>query len=336
MVHIHGNEDTAGQQQHPLRNSVQISSKAKKSKYQAVQVLSNEDVIRTVFKDSYMDQMLTSNKNIRLDDYPQLSPCLRIPIKHFESGYSLQNRVRKQLHSRPLLSKHTDVKLLSEEEIQSQNALCESVHPALSKAYASIPSSLSAFDKFQCETQPWTHKYSPKLAIDVLQTGREAVILKEWLQKLTVVSVETRSSDPPDSRASSVSRKSDPSGKRKRRTKKLDGFIVSSDEEDNDLDEISEPDDGTSPPGSQGLLKKTLIRAKKDGPKLGNAVLISGPHGCGKSAAVYAVAKELSFEVFEINSSSRRSGKDILEKVGRHDAQSSGATFTCTITSRNS
>lgn len=321
MVHIRGNEDVKEDEQQPTKDATQLRSKPKKSKYQAIQILAEEDLITTFANDLCINQVLSNIKEINLDQYPQLPPCLRIPIKHFESGYDLQRRVKKELQARPRLSYATNDDESSEEDLQDHGPSRSSIHPALLKAYTSIATSLTAFDQFRYETQPWTQKYSPKSTAEVLQTGREAMILKEWLQKLTVMSVETRSSDPPNSRASSVSRlsatsKSDPSGKRKRKAKKLDGFVISSDEEDNDMDEISEPEDETSPRGSQGLLKKTIVRASKDAPRLGNAVVISGPHGCGKTAAVYAVAKELGFEVFEINPSSRRSGKDILEKVG--------------------
>ncbi|XP_026064347.1 ATPase family AAA domain-containing protein 5 isoform X3 [Carassius auratus] len=48
---------------------------------------------------------------------------------------------------------------------------------------------------------------------------------------------------------------------------------------------------------------------------LGNTLLITGPTGVGKTAAVYACAQELGFKVFEVNSSSQRSGRQILSQL---------------------
>ena len=67
----------------------------------------------------------------------------------------------------------------------------------------------------------------------------------------------------PTGRASSLSRhsggaKSEPFAKRKRNSKKLDGFVIISDEEEADMDEISKPKDDQSTNGSQRLLKKTV------------------------------------------------------------------------------
>jgi DNA polymerase III delta prime subunit len=328
VVHIRGN-DTVQEGEHKIiKAALDIQSKSKKSKYQAIEILAEEDVIVTITADLGIDQVLKSIQDLNLDEYPHLPRCLRAPNKHFESGYELQKRIRKELDVRLPQPTSSNDEGTSEDEIQGSCSNRASVHPALYKAYASISNSLTAFDQFRYETQSWTHKHSPTCAAEVLQTGREAMILKEWLQNLTVMSVETGASDRPNSRASSVSKrsassKSDPSGKRKRKSKRLDGFIISSDEEDNDMDEISEPEDDTSARGRQGLWRKTVIRqgdtaakGSKDAPRLTNAIVVSGPHGCGKTAAVYAIAKELGFEVFEINSSSRRSGKDILEKVG--------------------
>ena len=93
------------------------------------------------------------------------------------------------------------------------------------------------------------------------------------------------------------------------------------DSDASEMDELSDEADESL--AGIGLVKKSVVRnsevaarGSKDQGRLKNTVVISGPHGCGKTAAVHAVAKELDFEVFEINSSSRRSGKDILEKVG--------------------
>jgi DNA polymerase III delta prime subunit len=326
MVHIRGQAQRRDELEQQ-NNHEEIRSRIKKSKYQAVEVLAQEDIISSLAHDLRIGELAKCIQEINLDEFAPLPECLRLPVKHFEAGTDLQRRVRKELCARLPLHKNTD-QSSSEDELQGSGSTRARVHPALTKAFGSIATSLSAFDQGQCETQSWIHKHAPKSAAEVLQTGKEAFILKEWLQTLTVLAVETGTSDRSGSRASSVSRRSAASkhenlGKRKRKAKKLEGFVVSSEEEDNDMDEISEPEDDISPHGTQGLLKKTVIRAgdvavrgSKESVKLTNAVVISGPHGSGKTAAAYAVAKELGFEVFEINSSSRRSGKDILEKVG--------------------
>uniref|UniRef100_UPI003AAECB60 ATPase family AAA domain-containing protein 5 isoform X2 n=1 Tax=Centroberyx gerrardi TaxID=166262 RepID=UPI003AAECB60 len=46
-----------------------------------------------------------------------------------------------------------------------------------------------------------------------------------------------------------------------------------------------------------------------------NTLLITGPSGVGKTAAVYACAQELGFKVFEVNASSQRSGRLILSQL---------------------
>ncbi|XP_063107042.1 ATPase family AAA domain-containing protein 5 isoform X3 [Cavia porcellus] len=46
-----------------------------------------------------------------------------------------------------------------------------------------------------------------------------------------------------------------------------------------------------------------------------NTVLITGPTGIGKTAAVYACAQELGFKIFEVNASSQRSGRQILSQL---------------------
>ena len=50
------------------------------------------------------------------------------------------------------------------------------------------------------------------------------------------------------------------------------------------------------------------------GKSVANGVLISGPVGCGKTATVYALAREFGFKVIEVNAMDKRSGQDILSR----------------------
>lgn len=46
-----------------------------------------------------------------------------------------------------------------------------------------------------------------------------------------------------------------------------------------------------------------------------NFVVLSGFHGSGKTSSVYAIAKQLNYQVIEINAGSRRSGKKMLQDL---------------------
>jgi DNA polymerase III delta prime subunit len=319
MIHIRGTNAQPGDSQLPRNFLTTVTSMTRKSKHQAVEVLADEDVIDTLATDLCIPRILQSIREINLDEYPALPGCLRVPSRHITTGPHLQKAVQKELSVpfTPSIANKEDS--ASDDELQATSPKRKQVHPALTSLYNTLATSLSAFDQSRCEIQSWTQKHSPKVAAEVLQTGREAMILKEWLQTLTVQSFETGTGDRSHSRASSVSRRPAVSNKRKQKSKKLEGFVVSSDEDDADMDEISEPESDVTPHGAQGA-KRTVIRTSnadaKGSGRLTNAVVISGPHGSGKTAAVYAVAKELGFEIFEINAGSRRSGKDILERVG--------------------
>ncbi|KAI0392962.1 hypothetical protein F5Y17DRAFT_434444 [Xylariaceae sp. FL0594] len=227
-----------------------------------------------------------------------IASTVRVPTRHFESGRKLQARILGELRT-----------------LKNAGAASKT-HPAIQGLYNSLPTALSAFDRSTCESAAWAQKYAPSTAGCVLQTGREAELLRDWLQTLKVQAVDTGSSD------AVPKGKGAPPSKKRRKSKKLDGFVVSSDEEGDEMDEVTENESDWLAHGGPSGSKRTVVRTGdaadrgKPGGRLTNAVLLSGPHGCGKSATVYAIAKELGFEVFEINAGARRSGKDILERVG--------------------
>ena len=288
---------------------------SRKSKGNVVKVSPDESIVGIVTQSMEIEAMAAAVRNINTDELIPPPPELRLPQKHFESGSKLQSRITPEL--RTFQPSPPSKKSALHKEATPGNESNLWAPPQLARLFGSISTSLSAFDMSQCETANWVQKYAPMSAAEVLQPGREAFLLRDWLQALMVQAVDTGSAEAEKPKAGL---KAKGAGKKKRR-KRLDGFIVSSEDEDYELHELSEEEDNWAPSGSRGILRKTVVRSGnlsrgKDGDKTANALIISGPHGCGKTAAVYAVAKELDFEVFEINPSSRRSGKDVLEKIG--------------------
>ena len=201
------------------------------------------------------------------------------------------------------------------------------VHPALERLFHRLRDSSSAFDVGDCECSMWNIKYSPKSSLEVLQSSREMAALRDWLASLTTNAVETSQafsgisgpSAPSSSTSTDVAARKT-KRKRRKRAEGLDDFLISSDEELTTMHTFSDEDPSAV---QTHLAPRSVIQAndssasvrQKPGRRT-NAVLLSGPHGCGKTAAVNAVAHELGFDIFEINSAARRSGKDVLEKIG--------------------
>jgi DNA polymerase III delta prime subunit len=226
------------------------------------------------------------HKQVNATPFEFTSPeDVRLPKRLLTTGFDIQERIRTQAVSLSVLSERRN-----------------GAHPAISALFAGIQDNLTAFDLGRCEPMSWVQKYAPKYTSHVLQLGREPATLKDWLQNLTVLAVSGKHSGEKD--VGKPPRK-------KRKTVENDFIVDSDEEEEEEMIELAREDfenhETTLAPSS---LRRTRWTRNK------NVVLISGPHGCGKSAMVQAVAKDLGFEIFEINSGSRRSGKDIQDKVG--------------------
>ncbi|KAF7505365.1 hypothetical protein GJ744_000986 [Endocarpon pusillum] len=209
-------------------------------------------------------------------------------------------------------------KILSGEDISRRledKLLLDRIHSATQTLKSSLSTTLTAFDQGRCDHSSWTTKSAPSRAEDVLQPGREAIVLRDWVKKLTVTSVG-------GAHPTEKPQHSKPQARKRGRPKRLDdvdGFIVSSEDEADELTEIEQSTRESTPfidDMKRSVLRTGAMTSSQDKGQAKNTILISGPTGCGKTASIYAVAKELGFEVFEIHPGTRRGAKEILEKVG--------------------
>ena len=247
--------------------------------------------------------------------------AVRFPNRIVTTGRELQHIYQKKF------SGSGSRNINDQDELDIAQSCDKSRHVGPSMLFDRMQSSLTAFDRFECESQDWAHKFAPQTADEVLQPGREALILRDWLRSHAVNSVNTSGYDTGIPREDAFVSKKLSTRVRKRKRKRveaLNDFVVSSGEEESEMDELVD-DYNDVPPGFSIDPKRTVIRARdaarlsaspNDNEKPSNALVISGPHGCGKTAAAYAAARELNYEIFEINPGCRRSGRDILDKVG--------------------
>ncbi|EMC98466.1 hypothetical protein BAUCODRAFT_66650, partial [Baudoinia panamericana UAMH 10762] len=274
-------------------------SRTRKRKAVKLPVPSAESVL-TSFR---ADLVAEPETVLRSDGFEEPHRSLQVPDKLLITGDQIRQRIRPEIAG--LLPDDLDIPV----SLPSSSML--SPHPALRNIWDRIPTTLTAFDESRGENLGWTHKYAPSTAAEVLQPAQAMSVLKTWLTSLTVTAVESAPSAAPKPLPQEGCR---PKKKRRRKHDEMDDFLVDSDEEIRNMDELTDPGDaGTDGPRNG---HKSMVQVALDGVKLSNAVLLSGPHGSGKTAAAYAVAREQGFKVFEISPSERRSGKDILARVG--------------------
>lgn len=211
-------------------------------------------------------------------------------------------------------------------------------HPGFSRLMNKIPENLQS-------QRPWSEKWRPSCAQEVLGNEKSAIYLRDWLRALQLQLEDGRMTDsmePKDVprgtvKASSrgikrprVVRVVDKTSRRKKskhNSDDEDDWIVHTDEEsDNDVLTRFEVDDDLilEPPASLECSQNddiqqplTIGDAGQDLGQLHNTILLTGPHGNGKTAAVYACAEELGWDVFEVYPGiGKRNGASLENYIG--------------------
>ncbi|KAK6348879.1 hypothetical protein TWF730_009645 [Orbilia blumenaviensis] len=302
---ISDEEIVANPPSHGLLNISSQKGKTKKS-----EVTPAESVLEKL-RESYLSLHTKYSYEDNSNGPPVAHPTVRIP-------------------GRKLLGASDIIKFLRS-QIESQRLFGDSVHPAIKELMRKIGNSeelLTAFDKSDCETRTWSSLYEPTASDCVLQTGQEAKELGRWLACMKVTAVDNGTNTKPKA----------PVLKKKKKPKHdMDDFIVNEDEDDDTMSDLTDPEDAENLP-TTGLhflkgfrnseirrrsratvLSTANLQKKRTGSppaKLPNAIMLSGPSGVGKTAAVWAAAKEHGFHVFEIHAGTKRGSKEIQELVG--------------------
>lgn len=290
QAHVRGLDDV----QMPCRSSYSADKKKRKQFRQPM-------VLDTTVLDEFAAQLKPEQEpEQRPDGFASPRYDLRLPTKLLISGSEVLDRVSGELKAA--------IQYMEGPKQMDSTVSLHNLHSAVQKLCRALPHQLSAFDHCIGETQSWTQKYAPTAAQEVLQPSGEMAILKDWLLSLKVNTVEAAPATQPATKVSSKPKK-----KRRRKNEDMDDFVVDDEMIAYDMDTGPETIESDEP--QRGSQPKSFVQAS-NGSRVSNAVLMSGPHGCGKTASAYAVAKELGYQIFEISSAERRSGRDVVDRVG--------------------
>ena len=237
-------------------------------------------------------------------------------------------------HSLPIEFARSNPRVRSSEQQVDSNTIlsCDGdLYPAVSSIFG-LASELQRVK--ETSQHHWCQKWRPRRAEHILGNERNACYLREWMHALRLHFDSGSSSAVKATKSKTVHKKRKRRGQRPevvrevtRKRKKagdLDGWMVDDDDDgdDDDLNEIygglDNFDDWPLPSSHAPQEPKPISFGKK----IRNTILLVGPPGCGKTAAVYACAEELGWNVFEVYPGLGKRGgthlDDLIGDVGKN------------------